>query len=281
MPANKTQRGLDDALPRAFLFYTGAMPPRLQPADPTRPGAPLVRTLGNRRTLAFENGEIQSEMLLSHPDALVLAYARAMMCFALFAPRPRHILMVGLGGGSLAKFCYRHFPHTRITVLEISREVIALRALFQVPPDDARLRIVHADAAERIGAMQAAADVILVDGFDAAGMPAALGSAAFYVDCRRALLDGGVLVANILGYDPCHDAIVERVNSAFGGRVCDFPGIAGDNHLLFGVRAGGAGAATRAARVQQRVARGGGLGFGCLNRLLARALVAWLARRPA
>ncbi|MFC5511250.1 methyltransferase domain-containing protein [Massilia jejuensis] len=251
-------------------------PPSLDP----RPGAPVVRTDGNRRTLAFESGDIQSEMLLSHPDALVLDYARAMMCFALFAPRPRHILMVGLGGGSLAKFCYRHFPHTRITVLEISREVIALRNAFRVPPDDARLRIVHADAAEHVKALQGAADVILVDGFDAAGMPAALGSAAFYRDCRRALREGGVLVANILSYDPCHDAIVARIGGAFRGRVCDFPGIAGNNHLMFALRAAAGGTPTRAARLQQRFARRRGLGAGFLNKLLARVLVAWLARRP-
>jgi len=248
-----------------------------EPRDPPRPGAPLVRTQGNRRTLEFQPGDIQSEMLLSHPDALVLAYARAMMCFALFVPRPRHILMVGLGGGSLAKFCYRHFPHTRITVLEISAEVIALREAFQVPPDDARLRIVHADAAGYVRAMRDETDVILVDGFDAAGMPAELGSLAFYRACRRALCAGGVLAANILDYDPCHDRIVERIGHAFDGRVCDFPGIAGNNHLLFALRArpGARGATRLLARLQGRR----GLGFPFMNRLLARALVAWLTWR--
>ncbi|MFC5480972.1 fused MFS/spermidine synthase [Massilia suwonensis] len=240
---------------------------------------PRVRTHGDRRTLEFQPGDIQSEMLLSQPDALVLDYARAMMCFALFVPAPRHIVMAGLGGGSLAKFCYRHFPHTRITVLEISAEVIALREAFCVPPDDARLRIVHADAADYLREAPASCDVILVDGFDAAGMPAALGSAAFYADCRRALRAGGVLAANLLSYDPCHDAMVERIGSAFRGRVCDFPGIAGNNHLLFAVRAG-AGDTGLAARRQEGFARRGGLRFGFLNRLLARALVAWLAWRP-
>jgi hypothetical protein len=27
---------------------------------------------------------------------------------------------IGLGGGSLAKFCYRHLPNSRITVVEIN-----------------------------------------------------------------------------------------------------------------------------------------------------------------
>jgi len=247
---------------------------------PHPPATPQVHTRGNRRTLEFAPGDIQSEMLLSDPDALVLDYARAMMCFALFAPHPRHILMVGLGGGSLAKFCYRHFPHTRITVLEISADVIALRNAFHVPPDDARLRIVHADAAVYIRAMQGAADVILVDGFDAAGMPAELGSAAFYANCRRALREGGVLAANVLSYDPCHDRIVERIGAAFGGHVCDFRGIAGNNHLVFAVRAGAGPAGVRAASRAARVRRRRGLHLAFLNRLLARFLVAWLAMRP-
>ena len=255
------------------------MPPRPEPTDPPLFSVPRVRTRGDRRTLEFQGGDIQSEMLLSRPDALVLEYARAMMCFALFVPQPRHILMVGLGGGSLAKFCYRHFPHTRITVLEISAAVIALRTAFGVPPDDARLRIVHADAADFLRAAPAGIDVILVDGFDAGGMPAELGSAAFYGDCRRALVDGGVLVANILSYDPCHDAIAARIDTAFGARVCDFPGIAGNNHVIFAVRAQ-PGSRARAARLQERLTRWRGLALSLLNKLLARLLVAWLARRP-
>lgn len=260
------------------------MPSESDPEQQQARAAPLVRTSGDRRTLEFVPGDIQSEMLLSRPDALVLDYSRAMMCFAVFVPRPRHILMVGLGGGSLAKFCYRHFPQARITVLEISAEVIALREQFHVPPDDARLRIIHADAAGFIGAAPGSCDVILVDGFDAAGMPPALGSAAFYQSCRRALREGGVLVANLLSYDPQYAALRTRIDGAFGGRVCQFDGIAGNNHILFALRAPpqpapGSPLARTAAR-HARLAERRGLRFGLLNRLLAHAVVAWLARRP-
>ncbi|MGR5452363.1 hypothetical protein ACP3V3_22055, partial [Vibrio sp. PNB22_3_1] len=66
---------------------------------PHPPPAPLpppqVHTCGDRRRLEFQPGMVQSEMLLSRPDHLLLRYARAMMCFTLFVPRPRHILMVG------------------------------------------------------------------------------------------------------------------------------------------------------------------------------------------
>lgn len=240
--------------------------------------APIVATRDGRRTLEFAPGEVQSEMLLSDPDALVLAYCRAIMCFALFVPRPRHILMVGLGGGSLAKFCYRHFPHTRITVVELRADVIALREQFHVPPDGPHFEVVHADAASYLACMPASVDVLVVDGFDSKGLPPALGSARFYGDCRRALCEGGVMVANIFSYDPHYLAMFERLRLAFDDCVCSFDKAAGNNRILFAVKAAADGPPPRALRVQRLVARRHGLGAGWLNRFLARAVVCFLAQ---
>jgi spermidine synthase len=258
------------------------MAPRTDPSP--LPTPPLVTTRGDLRTLEFVPGEVQSEMRLSRPDALVLAYARAMMCFALFVPRPRHILMVGLGGGSLAKFCYRHFPQARITVLELRADVIALRAQFCVPPDDERFTVLHADASAWLAGAPDSVDVLLVDGFDAAGLPAALGSSRFYADCRRALRHGGVLAANIFSYDPLYPAMLGRLRLVFGGQVCWFERVAGNNRILFAVKESLDTAAApirrgRASRVLHLVTRRRRLGFGILNRLLVGALVAYLARR--
>jgi spermidine synthase len=262
--------------------------PLAAPPAPAPP--PLVTTRGSRRLLEFTPGDVQSEMCLRHPERLVLAYTRAIMCFALFVPRPRHIVLVGLGGGSLAKFCHRHFPAARISVIELRADVIALRAQFGVPPDDARLQVIHADAADWLAGPGAGlgADVLVVDGFDRSGLPAALGSARFYGHCRRALCDGGVLVANIFSYDPQYRPMRARLELMFDGRVCRFPGVAGNNRILFAVKAapGEQGRAPRALRVQRWLARRSGAGLqGLLNRILNRLLVAtlpgWLARRQS
>jgi spermidine synthase len=244
---------------------------------------PLVCTRGDLRTLEFMPGNVQSEMRLSRPSELMLAYTRAMMCFALFVPRPRHILMVGLGGGSLAKFCYRHFPQSRITVLELRADVIALRDQFGVPPDDARFTVVHGDAAACIAGAPDSVDVLVVDGFDETGLPPALGSSRFYADCRRALRHGGVLVANIFSYDPHYPAMLGRLQLMFGGQVCRLDKVAGNNRILFAVKAPfhpdpGLPRA-RALIVGQLLARHHGVGLGVLNRLLVRAVVGYLALR--
>ncbi len=247
----------------------------------SRSAPPIVSTRGDLRTLEFVPGDIQSAMRLSRPSALVLPYARAMMCFALLMPRPRHIVMVGLGGGSLVKFCHRHFPQARITVLELRADVIALRDQFHIPPDDGRLRVLHCDAARWLAqADGAGCDVLLVDGFDAAGLPPALTSTSFYTACRRALRPGGVLVANIFTYDPDYVTAVQRLHAAFAGHVCCLSGIAGNNGILFAQRPLQPGAAPGPAlRVLRDTLRNRGLGAGPLNRLAARLVVAWLARR--
>jgi spermidine synthase len=226
--------------------------------------------VGDKRLLEFQPGMVQSEMRLSRPDHLVLSYVRAMMCFVLFHPKPEHIVMVGLGGGSLAKFCYRYLPHCRITVLELDPQVIALREQFAIPRDNARFRVVQADAVDHMPKLAGSADVLLVDGFDAEGLPPALGSASFYADCQRALRPGGVLVANLFSYDPHYPAMVKRLRAAFQGRICAFTGIAGNNRIVFAVRGGGH---SPALAMQRRVARTGGLALPLLNRLLAHWIV--------
>jgi spermidine synthase len=231
---------------------------------------PQVHTRGDKRSLEFQPGMVQSEMRLSRPDDLVLSYARAMMCFVLFHPRPAHIVMVGLGGGSLAKFCYRYLPHSRITVLELRADVIALRDQFAIPRDDARFRIIEADATDYLARARGSADVLLVDGFDAEGLPPALGSSAFYADCRRALRPGGVMVANMFSYDPHYGAMLRRLRQTFDGRICWFHGIAGNNRILFAVKGG---KPSPALAMQQKVARGHGLALPLLNRLLAHWIV--------
>ncbi|QBE67042.1 methyltransferase domain-containing protein [Pseudoduganella lutea] len=252
-----------------------------QPAANGNGGALLSRRKG-RLTLEFAPGEVQSQMDLADPHRLVLAYARAMMCFVLFKPRPAHIVMVGLGGGSLAKFCHHYLPDARITVLELSADVIALREHFAVPPDNDRFRVIHADAARHMPQLAGTADVLLVDGFDASGLPPALGSARFYADCRRALRPDGLLVANIFSYDPNYHAMANRLRQAFGGHVCQFRGIAGNNHILFALRPA-AGAPTRACRLVQRVALCGALwpGLAPFNRLLAHWIVGRLRQTAA
>lgn len=182
-------------------------------------GKPRVHEEGGIRCLRFGNGVAQSEMRLAAPFELALSYTRLMAGFVLFNAEPEHIVIVGLGGGSLSKFCYQQFPNARITTLEINPDVIALREQFLVPADDARFQVIQADASEYLARNDVIADVILLDGYDAAGLPECICSAAFYADCWRALSEQGVLVANLWRDVPMLEIYLTRLRGIFDGRV--------------------------------------------------------------
>jgi len=176
---------------------------------------PRIHDDGDHRVLRFNDGVMQSAMWQSTPAALALSYTRAMMGCLLFHPEPRHVLLVGLGGGSLAKFIYHALPKTRITALEIDPAVIALREEFKIPPDDERLSILEADGGEYLAREDVQADVILLDAYDAVGLPEALCTESFYSNCRRALGTHGVLSANLWGGEPKRALYLERLQRVF------------------------------------------------------------------
>lgn len=172
-------------------------------------------------------------MCLDDPDKLVFSYTRMMMGFLLFQPMPQDILIIGLGGGSLSKYCYRHLPEARITTVEINQRVIELRDAFVIPGDDERFRVIHADAADYVEDCRQDYDVILLDGFDADGLPQRLSNQRFYDRCADRIRDHGILVANLLEGDWRIASCWLRLRQAFNGHVIGARPVRGYNLILY------------------------------------------------
>lgn len=176
------------------------------------------------RTLHIGSDTVQSSMRLARPNDLEVSYTRSMMAFLLFNPQPASVLMIGLGGGSLAKFIYHRLPETRTVAIEVSPQVVDIaRQYFFVPPDDDRLSIVVADGAAYLQDNRISADVVVVDGYDAESQVEALSTPAFYRDCARALAPDGMLVVNLWGGDRNFTTCVNRIAKAFDGLVACLP----------------------------------------------------------
>jgi spermidine synthase len=196
-----------------------AMVRRLRAPEPVDPSTgarlrrPSVRRYRGYAALQFVRGQTQSRMRSDDPDHLLIDYTRTMLGALLLQPRPRRIGIVGLGGGSQAKFCHRHLPHARIEAVENNAGVIALRREFRIPDDDERLQVVHDDGARFLRERRGRYDLLLVDGYDETGIPEALASQQFYDDCRAALAPGGVMSGNLYCAD--RDRHVERLRRSF------------------------------------------------------------------
>jgi spermidine synthase len=192
----------------------------------------IFETLFERR-MHFTNQATQSAMLFSDPDALISQYTRKMMAFLLFNPDPMHIVMIGLGGGSLAKFCYRHLPRSRITVVEINEDVIAMREEFCIPKDNDRFRVIHDDGARYVERLDEKMDVLLIDAFDADGIALSLAESGFYFHALRQLTENGMLVMNFWGPPERYVDNLTQARAAFGDSLLLVP-VSGDvNVLLF------------------------------------------------
>jgi spermidine synthase len=157
-----------------------------------------------------------------------------MMAFLLFERAPHHILMIGLGGGSLVKFCHRHLRNARLTVVEIDPDVIELREWFHVPADDDRLQVILGDGADVVQRGSWPADILLIDAFDRAGVAPSLASTEFYAAAFRCLGPNGVLVMNLSGERARYGAHLERLRHACPGRVLLVPVADENNILVFG-----------------------------------------------
>jgi spermidine synthase len=167
------------------------------------------------RYLHFSSDWIQGAMRIARPWALELDYTREMMACLLLKPQPewpRHALLIGLGAGSLAKFLFRHRPHTQLTVVEIDAQVLAAaRQHFKLPEDAQRLRIEIDDGVRYV----------------------AHASETYDQACRARLASEGMMVVNLLGRSRGFRASVDRIRNAFDDRALVFPSCDAGNTIVF------------------------------------------------
>jgi spermidine synthase len=204
----------------------------------TTDSAYLLETKATR-SLHFHSPWVQSIMRIDAPEALALAYTQKMMAFLLFNPAPERIALIGLGGGSIAKYCLKHLSDSALVAVEKSQDVLSLRSSFCIPPDNENFRVVLADGAEFVRRRRLAKfDVILLDAFDASGIPSNMGSQEFYEDCFARLQDGGVLVANFPEDDDKFMAYSARIRKCFDSQVVTIQASDDGNKIVFAMKRG-------------------------------------------
>jgi spermidine synthase len=168
----------------------------------------LVEEMGTVRTLSFvaDDGRqaVESRMDVARPHRLLVPYTQTMFASYLFVPRPRRVLIVGLGGGSMVRFLEHYDPEVEIDAVEIDPAVIAVaHDDFGTLPSP-RVRIYARDAFEYLRDTTTTYDVIYMDAFlepsadtDASGTPLRLKTQAFLGDLQQRVHAGGAIVFNL------------------------------------------------------------------------------------
>lgn len=188
------------------------------------------------RYLHFGSPWIQGAMRIRRPFELELDYIRHMMAWLLFMEPPARVLQLGLGAAALTKWSWRHLPDTETVAVEASAAVIDVcRRAFALPEDDERLDVVHADAGAFVASprVRRRFGVVQVDLYDRDARGPVLESAGFYRDCRRAIAEPGLLVANLFGSDHASfERNRRRIAEAFEDRVLVLPPVEAGNLVV-------------------------------------------------
>lgn len=175
------------------------------------------------RYLHFGTEWVQGAMRLRKPDWLELEYAQQMMAWMLFIEKPQHIVQLGLGAGSLTKFCYRTFPRSRVTAIELNPSVITVcESMFKLPANDDRLQVLEMDGMDYVSehSHYGTVNVLQVDVYDATARGPVLESAQFYQACSDCMTAEGILTVNLFGDHPSFIRNIKAMKHVFDQVIC-------------------------------------------------------------
>lgn len=177
---------------------------------------------GPIRHLHLGSEWIQGSMLMDAPTVLVHEYIQRMMAWLLFIDptgvNKRQALQLGLGAGSLTKFCHKEL-RMKTTAIELNPQVLhACRGWFKLPQDNTRMNVVLADASQEIKQARwlGTVDALQVDLYDEEAAAPVLDTEDFYSDCRKTLTDDGCMTVNLFGRTSSYSKSVDKIAAAFG-----------------------------------------------------------------
>jgi spermidine synthase len=190
---------------------------------------------GGVRYLHFGTEWVQGAMRLKKPDHIELEYAQQMMAWLLFLETPARIVQLGLGAAALTKFCHRFLKRAKVEAIELNPAVvIAARAMFELPYDDARLTVTERDAWEFVNdrANHGTVGALQIDLYDATARGPVLDSVSFYRACRACLApEAGIVTINLFGDHPSFVRNMRHLNEAFDHRVIALPEVHDGNRV--------------------------------------------------
>lgn len=175
------------------------------------------------RYLHFGTEWVQGAMRIRKPDWPELEYAQQMMAWMLFIESPRRIAQLGLGAGTLTKFCYRQFPQALVSAVELNPSVIAIcNTMFKLPAEDERFNVLEMDALDFVEDPDnhGAFDVLQCDLYDATAKGPVLDTPEFYRACSDCLAPGGIMTVNLFGDHPSYNKNLKAMKFAFDAVIC-------------------------------------------------------------
>jgi len=152
------------------------------------------------RGLFFDSPVEQSRLYFNAPMTLSFEYQQVIeaQILARHAQQPiKRLLMLGMGGGSIATHLNALEPDIQIHIVELRQAVIDIAYQFFHLPEIPEIEAIQEDAWEFIADALSEYDVIIIDVFDEEGLPNDFTAAEFQANLLKNLKQPGLVLFNL------------------------------------------------------------------------------------
>lgn len=185
---------------------------------------------GHKRYLTFGNDDEQSCQLINQPHLLQHEYTRAIL-LSLLLVEPKHITVIGIGGGSLLTTFYHLVPDCQLVGIELRREVARLAFKYFQLPKHPDIKIHIEDGFDYLQNSEVKTDIIVADMYLAEGIDQQQLSTQFITNAQNRLNHGGWLVLNYWLEHKMEDHLANALHDNFDQiYMCD---TGGGNWVVF------------------------------------------------
>jgi spermidine synthase len=161
------------------------------------------------------DGGIHTIESLQEPGRSLHRYATVVDLAKLMFASPGRLLLLGLGGGSVAKSFAA--DGWRVDAVEIDPKVVQLaRQYFDVRSDSVHVHV--QDGRRFLTTARGAWDVIVLDAYGSSAIPFHLVTREVFAECKSHLAPNGLLILNVEGRgwkDPIFSAIAATLRTSF------------------------------------------------------------------
>ncbi|MGB0910429.1 MAG: fused MFS/spermidine synthase [Nitrospirales bacterium] len=210
----------------AFLGWSGFHPVVVQPPALHQEDSPYqqvrVRDIDRFRFLILNN-TFHAVMEREAPVHLALPYSHVMMGHLPLVDNPKRGLILGHGGGSLAKWLAQYWPDLEMDVVEMDPSVVhAAEEYFEYTPP-ANHHVFVQDARTFLGATPNQYDIVWVDVFARHLIPFHVTTEEFFAELRSHMTSDGVMAVNLASSDAATD--IRRARAVYASMQTSFPNI--------------------------------------------------------
>jgi spermidine synthase len=178
----------------------------------------FITKRGRELTMAFQlKGFDYTESVanLTDPDDLPIKYTQVMTLAVAYPSALDRVLMLGLGGGTLATYLGRFLPDARIETVEIDPAVISAAKTYFGIRETPRVRYLEGDARVFLNRHTDRYDLILVDAFHGGYVPFHLLTREFYTLLKQRLAPGGAAAFNVHDGTKLYAATLATLRAVF------------------------------------------------------------------